>query len=185
MGHQPGQPLLGGTEREDPQSQRVAGQTAAQGEHVVAAGPQLLGDVGHHPRVRGRGGGEDRSVGRQRGEQVADPPVVRPEVVTPVADAVRLVDDEEPTSPRQAGQLLLAEPRVVEPLRADEQQVDLVGGESLATSAQSSALAEFIVTARIPARSAADTWSRIRASSGDTITVGPAPAARSRAVATM
>ena len=56
---------------------------------------------------------------------------------------------------------------------------------ALATSAQSSGLAEFIVTARIPARSAAATWSRIRASSGDTITVGPAPAARSSAVATM
>jgi hypothetical protein len=46
-------------------------------------------------------------------------------------------------------------------------------------------LAEFIVTARMPARSAAATWSRIRASNGDTMIVGPAPAARSSAVATM
>jgi hypothetical protein len=45
-------------------------------------------------------------------------------------------------------------------------------------------LAELTVTARMPARSAASIWLRIRASSGDTITVGPAPAARSRAVAT-
>ena len=44
--------------------------------------------------------------------------------------------------------------------------------------------AELIVRARIPARSAAATWLRISASSGDTITVGPAPRERSSAVAT-
>ena len=43
---------------------------------------------------------------------------------------------------------------------------------------------ELIVTARMPARSAAAIWLRIRASSGDTITVGPLPCARSSAVAT-
>ena len=53
-----------------------------------------------------------------------------------------------------------------------------------ATSSHSWALAEFMVTARTPARAAAATWSRMRASSGDTIRVGPAPSARSRAVAT-
>ena len=40
------------------------------------------------------------------------------------------------------------------------------------------------VTARIPARSAAAIWLRIRASSGLTITVGPAPPSRSSLVAT-
>ena len=44
-------------------------------------------------------------------------------------------------------------------------------------------LAEFTVRAWIPARSAASIWLRIRASSGDTMTVGPAPRARSSAVA--
>ena len=43
------------------------------------------------------------------------------------------------------------------------------------TSCQSSALAELTVRARIPARSAAATWSRIRASSGEMTTLGPAP----------
>ena len=38
------------------------------------------------------------------------------------------------------------------------------------------ALAEFMVTAWIPARLAAATWSRMRARSGETMTVGPAPA---------
>jgi hypothetical protein len=52
------------------------------------------------------------------------------------------------------------------------------------TSSHSSTLAELIVAARIPARAAAATWLRISASSGDTMTVAPAPRARSNAVAT-
>ena len=132
VGHQPGQPLLGGAEREDPQPQRVASQPAPKGEHVVSTGAQLLGHVGDDPRVGRGGGGEDRRVRRQRGQQVADAPVVGPEVVTPVADAVGLVDDEQPAAPRQPRQLLLTKPRVVEPFRADQQQVDLVGGQRLA-----------------------------------------------------
>lgn len=48
----------------------------------------------------------------------------------------------------------------------------------------SSGLAELMVRARIPARAAASTWLRMSASSGETITVGPAPRRRSRAVAT-
>ena len=51
-------------------------------------------------------------------------------------------------------------------------------------ASQSPVLAEFTVTAWIPARAAASIWLRISASSGETITVGPAPAARSSAVAT-
>ena len=72
-----------------------------------------------------------RAVG-QRGQQVADAAVVGAEVVAPVADAVRLVDDEQPAATGQGGQLLVAEARVVEPLGADEQHVDLVGGEGRA-----------------------------------------------------
>ena len=40
-----------------------------------------------------------------------------------------------------------------------------------------------MVRAPIPARAAASTWLRISASSGETITVGPPPRARSSAVA--
>ena len=47
------------------------------------------------------------------------------------------------------------------------------------TVSHSSWLAELMATARTPARAAAATWSRIRASSGDTISVGPAPRRRS------
>ena len=46
-------------------------------------------------------------------------------------------------------------------------------------SAQSATLLELIVAARTPARSAAATWLRIRANSGDTMTVAPCPDARS------
>jgi hypothetical protein len=41
-----------------------------------------------------------------------------------------------------------------------------------------------MVRARMPARAAASTWFRMSASSGDTITVGPLPRARSSEVAT-
>jgi hypothetical protein len=54
---------------------------------------------------------------------------------------------------------------------------------SACTSAHASRLVELTVCARIPIRSAAAIWLRISASSGETISVGPAPASRPRAVA--
>ena len=44
------------------------------------------------------------------------------------------------------------------------------------TSSHWVALAEFMVTARMPARSAAATWSRMRASNGEMMMVGPTAA---------
>ena len=52
------------------------------------------------------------------------------------------------------------------------------------TGSHCSMLVELMVTARMPARSAAAIWLRISASSGDTMTVGPAPCSRSSRVAT-
>jgi hypothetical protein len=43
---------------------------------------------------------------------------------------------------------------------------------------------ELTVTAVMPARPAAAIWLRIKASRGETMTVGPAPEARNSAVAT-
>jgi hypothetical protein len=74
--------------------------------------------------------------------------------------------------------------RVVEPLGADQQHVDLAGADRSWTGSHCSMLVELIVTARMPARSAAAIWLRISASSGETITVGPAPCSRSSRVAT-
>ena len=117
--------------------------------------------------------------------RVADPAVVGPEVVAPVGDAVRLVDHEQAAGRGQAWQHLVAEAGVVEPLRADQEHVDLAALRSLRRSrSHSSTLVELTVTARMPARSAAATWLRISASSGETITVGPPPASRSSRVAT-
>ncbi len=90
---------------------------------------QLLLDVVHHAGVgRGRRREDGRVVGKPV-EQVADAAVVGPEVVAPVADAVRLVDDQQPAAARQVGQLLVAEPRVVEPLGTDQEHVDAVVGQ--------------------------------------------------------
>ena len=88
---------------------------------------ELLGDVGGDPGVGGGGGGQHRDAVGQVGEQGADPAVVGPEVVAPVGDAVRLVDDQQPAGRREPGQHLVAEAGVVEPLRADQQHVDLAG----------------------------------------------------------
>ena len=87
---------------------------------------ELFGDIRHHPAVRRRGGREHRDAGRKSADQLAKPAVVRPEIVPPVGDAVRLVDDEHPGPGDQVGQLLVPERRVVEPLRGDQQHVDLV-----------------------------------------------------------
>ena len=55
---------------------------------------------------------------------------------------------------------------------------------SASTSPQPSRLVELIVCARMPSFSAAAIWLRISASSGETISVGPAPCSRSSEVAT-
>ena len=148
------------------------------------AGAQLLLDVGDDAVVRGRGRAEHRDAVRQPLEHLGEPPVVGPEVVAPVGDAVRLVDHEQPDALGEQRQHRVAELRVVEPLGADQQQVDRVGARAApATSSHASRLVELIVCARIPSRSAAAIWLRISASSGETISAGPAPCSRSSAVA--
>jgi hypothetical protein len=89
-----------------------------------SAHAELLGDVRGDAGVGGRGGGEHRDVRGQGGKQRPDPPVVGPEVVAPVGDAVRLVDHDQPGRLHQARQHIVAEPGVVQPLGADEQDVD-------------------------------------------------------------
>ncbi len=132
---QPAQPLGRRGQRHHRQPQALPVQRAAQHQRSVAVGragvdrtePELLGDVDDHPVVgRGRGG-QHRDAGRQLGDQGAQPPVVGPEVVAPVGDAVRLVDHEQAGGRGEPGQHPIAEIGVVQPLRADQQQVDLAG----------------------------------------------------------
>jgi hypothetical protein len=104
-------------------------------------------DVGDHPGVgRGRRR-EHRGAGGQRSQQFPDAAIVGAEVVPPVADAVRLVDDEQPAAAARSGSCSAAEGGVVEPLRTDQQDVDGVAARTAAISGQSRVLAEFIVTA--------------------------------------
>jgi hypothetical protein len=113
---------------DDLEAQARPGQLAAVQAKVAA---ELLAHVGHHPVV-GRGGrAEDADAGGQRGEHVGDPPVVGPEVVAPVRDAVRLVDDEQAGARGEQRQHRLAEGGVVQPLGADQEQVDGVLGEEV------------------------------------------------------
>ncbi len=63
-------------------------------------GTELLGHVVDHPRVRRGRASEDRHLGDGRATVLVDHPpdasVVGAEVVTPVRDAVHLVDDHHP-----------------------------------------------------------------------------------------
>ena len=114
---------------EHAQAQRFAVEGTAQHEHVGrAAELEHLGHVGHHPGVGGRGRGQHRDAGRQLGQQGAQPAEVGPEVVAPVADAVRLVDDEQAAGRRQLRHDVVAEVGVVEPLGREQQHVDLARG---------------------------------------------------------
>ena len=87
---------------------------------------QLGNDVGNHTIIRSRRRAEDGNVGRQDLDDPLNPTVVGSEVVTPVADAVCLVHDEESHRPSQSRQDLGAEVEVVQTLRGHQEQIDLV-----------------------------------------------------------
>jgi hypothetical protein len=92
----------------------------ARHEEVVT---ELVDDVGDDPVVGGRRRAQHGDAGRQTAEHLLDPPVVGAEVVAPVADAMGLVDHEEPDRADERWQDVAPEPRVVQPLRGDEQDV--------------------------------------------------------------
>ncbi len=104
---------------------------AQRGRRLAA---ELLEHVGDDAVVGRRRRAEHRDVGGQRVEHVAHAAVVGAEVVAPVGDAVRLVDDQQPDRGGEQRQHVVAEARVVEPLGADQQQVDRVRGELLANA---------------------------------------------------
>jgi hypothetical protein len=70
---------------------------------VGSSEPEPLDDLVTHGRSCRRGEREHRRM-PERVDGSTEAQVVRPEVVTPVADAVRLVDDEEPDA--RAAELL-------------------------------------------------------------------------------
>ncbi len=96
---------------------------------IAFQGAELLGDIGHDAAV-GRGGRREHgNAGRDAGDEIAQAPVIGAEVMPPVADAVRFIDDEKSDARDELRQLLVAERRVVEALRRDQQHVDLVAVE--------------------------------------------------------
>ena len=132
VGGQPGQAGGGIRQHPDPQVERATLQGPPQHQDLPTARPgflqgrpQLLSDIGADPGVGSRRRRQDRGVRRQAGQQGADAPVVRAEVVSPVRDAVGLVDDDKRGARSQVGQNLIAEDRVVEALRGDQQNIDL------------------------------------------------------------
>ncbi len=148
------------------EAQRGARERSADREHRLGSGiaaqiatrleaAELLRHIRHDPAVRRRGGREHRHIGGHLRDQVAQPPVVGAEIVAPVADAVRLVDDEHPDAAHERRQLLLAKAGLLS-LSGETSRTSTSSRSSCpSTSVHSCALVELIATARTPARSAA------------------------------
>ena len=131
--HQPREAVGLGGQLDDLEAQAGAAERAAVGaQRVRAADLQLLLDVADHAVVGGRRRAQHRHTLGEPLEHVGDAAVVGPEVVAPVGDAVRLVDHQQPDALGEQRQHLGAELRVVEPLGADQEHVDGVGGEQVA-----------------------------------------------------
>lgn len=128
MGGQPGDAGTRVEPGEDTEAQGIASEFAADDGGVVA---ELFGDVGDDAGVRGRCRREHRSIARQFGQDPADATVVGAEIVAPVGDAVGFVDDDEAEEGQQLRQHFVAELRIVQPLRGDEENVEAAGLEVL------------------------------------------------------
>ena len=85
--------------------------------------PQLLDDIVLDGR-RGRGGKRNDRRRPQAGHVLAQAAVIRPEIVPPLRNAVRLVDDDQRNRP--LGQHL-RKARHPQPLRRDEQELQFAG----------------------------------------------------------
>ena len=128
---EPGQPLGLAVQPQRAEGEAVATERAAERGEL---GAELFTDVGDDPIVRRRRASEHRHGGGvEPVDDLADPAVVGPEVVTPVGDAVDLVDDHQPGSRTDQRHRQVGELRIGEPLGRHEDEVDVVrrdvGGE--------------------------------------------------------
>jgi hypothetical protein len=125
VGGEPGEPVGLAGQLDDLEAQaRAAERPAVDHERRARVpGAQLVLDVGDDAVVGGRRRAQRPDAGGQSLEHLGDAPVVGAKVVPPVADAVRLVDHEQPHPLGEHGQHPRAELRVVQPLGADEQEV--------------------------------------------------------------
>ncbi len=122
---QPRQPVRRVRQLQHSQPQALPVQRPTQDQRVRAPRAQLLGHVRGDPGIGGRGRGQHRHTGRQLRQHRAQPAVVRPEVVAPVGDAVRLVDHEQARGGRQPGQHLITEIHRIEAFGAYEKNIGL------------------------------------------------------------
>lgn len=122
---QPRQPMRRVRQLQHTQPQALPVQRPPQDQGVPAPRAQLLCDVRGHPRVRSRRRGQHRHSRRQLRQHRAQPPVVRPEIVTPVGNTVRLIDHEQTSRRRELRQHLITEIHGIETFRAHEENVGL------------------------------------------------------------
>ena len=147
------------------------GPVEARDETLRLLQPELAGDVGACLGVGRRGernAGHARKALRQHGEA----PVVRAEIVAPLADAMRLVDGEQRerrpvqhVEEARRGEALGRHIDEVEPAFA-QRPLD-------AASRSRPSIAELRAAARTPFWTSAATWSCISAISGETTTAAP------------
>ena len=107
--------------------QRRAGQIAARDRD---AGAEHRAEIDHRPVVRGGGGREQPEVRRKGAGDAFKPPVIGPEIVPPVGNAVRFVDDQQHDARRDVRQDAGDETLVAEALGSDKQKVHLVAPQT-------------------------------------------------------
>ena len=130
---EPGEPVGLAGQVDDLEAQARAPERPAVGpQRGGAADAQLLLDVADDAVVGGRRRAQHRHALRQPLEHVGDAAVVGAEVVAPVGDAVRLVDHQQAHALGEQRHHLGPELRVVEPLGADQEDVDGVVRQQVA-----------------------------------------------------
>lgn len=122
---QPRQPMCRIRQLQHTQPKALPVQRPPQNQSVPTPRAQLLGHIRGHPRVRGRRRGQHRHPRRQLREHRAQPTVVRPEVVPPVGNTVRLVDHQQTSRGRKLRQHLIAKIHRIETFRAHKENVGL------------------------------------------------------------
>jgi hypothetical protein len=90
---------------------------------------ELLHDVAAHPRRRGRGERVETDLGPARA-QLGELPVLGPEVMAPLADAVRFIDGHETDGAPSDDGVKAGAGRTHEPLGRDIQQPVRAGGQA-------------------------------------------------------
>ena len=113
------------------QAQGLAGQRTAQHMHGCGGiSAELFGDIAANTVIRGCGSRQHRHTRRQRLNERTNTAVIGAEIVTPVRDTMRLINDEQPQARQQVRQPLLAERRVIEAFGAHQEYVELVSFEA-------------------------------------------------------